>query len=298
MNLFGEIGHLITKIVRRTGTPTSSPALLENLFNSGRSLVSCPQYFYQPSRNAGHSKWANIKHTKMAKDMEKSSLTVRFVNMIKIAIREGGGSTDPKLNSKLAQVISQIKDKKLPMAPYEKTLEREANRTNEKRQTLVFRGPGNCAVLADISSDSLNKTKQEINTILRKNRAVIGEDSILHLFLHKGIILCNELNGKPAHPDNLDEVIEDAIKAEADDVTFQTGHPDFGEVYEFSTSPDIFFKVKHALEKLNYTVVYGDIDYVPINPIELDETVIQDVHKLYQKLSDHPNVVKVTTNLA
>lgn len=43
MNLFGEIGHLITKIVRRTGTPTSSPALLENLFNSGRSLVSCPQ---------------------------------------------------------------------------------------------------------------------------------------------------------------------------------------------------------------------------------------------------------------
>ena len=42
------------------------------------------QVFY---RNAGHSKWANIKHVKSEKDYEKSVLINKFNNMMRIAAR-------------------------------------------------------------------------------------------------------------------------------------------------------------------------------------------------------------------
>lgn len=138
-----------------------------------------------------------------------------------------------------------------------------------------------------------------ITLILNINRrGIVADDSILRLFDHKGIILSSEVNGSPVNPDDLDNVIADAIEAGADDVTFQSDHPEFGNVFEFSTSPDVFFKTKHALEKLKYTIAYADLDYIPHNPIELDDVVIQDALKLCQKLEDHPNVIKVSTNIA
>lgn len=103
---------------------------------------------YQPVRNAGHSKWANIKHTKAAKDGERADKTSKFVTILKLAVKGScphtvwksttyknlhnrfffrleGGSADPKLNSKLSQVLAQIKEQKLPMAVFEKALQRE-----------------------------------------------------------------------------------------------------------------------------------------------------------------------------
>jgi len=255
-------------------------------------------YFYQPSRNAGHSKWQNIKHIKGLKDQERSKEITRFSNMMRIAIKEGGGSFDPKINSKLAQVISQMKERKLPMSSVEKVLHNEANKKDEKELTLVIRGPGTAVFLTDISTSTVVKTKIEISTIIKKNKGMMAEDSLIKLFLHKGILRSNEVEGKPADPSMMDDVISSAIEAGADDVTFQEDDPDFGKVFEFTTSPESFFRVKHALEKMNFVIVYGDTDYLPLNLIELDETDLVNAEKLYSKLTEHPNVVRVTTNIA
>lgn len=42
--------------------------------------------FTECKRFAGHSKWANIKHTKMAKDAQRSDALRQFVNKMKVAI--------------------------------------------------------------------------------------------------------------------------------------------------------------------------------------------------------------------
>jgi len=213
-------------------------------------------------------------------------------------VLEGGGSVDPKLNSKLASVISQIKEKKLPMASVDKVLHAESNKKDEKQLTLVMKGPGNAVFLTDISTSAVVKTKTELNTILRKNKGLVAEDSLMRLFLHKGILRSTEVDGKPADQSLMDDVLSSAIEAGADDVTFQDDDPDFGKVFEFSTSPESFYRVKHALEKMNFLIVYGDTDYLPLNPIELDQTELENAEKLYSKLTEHPNVVRVTTNIA
>ena len=42
--------------------------------------------FTECKRFAGHSKWANIRHTKMEKDMEKSAALQNYIQKMKIAI--------------------------------------------------------------------------------------------------------------------------------------------------------------------------------------------------------------------
>jgi hypothetical protein len=52
----------------------------------GSSLSSMVSSQIIPKRNAGHSKWANIRHTKAAKDGEKSELFRKLSRQIRLAI--------------------------------------------------------------------------------------------------------------------------------------------------------------------------------------------------------------------
>lgn len=59
---------------------------MEYKLNSGSKIVYII-FEDQPYRNAGHSKWANIRHVKQANDMAKSREITKFVNFIKVAVR-------------------------------------------------------------------------------------------------------------------------------------------------------------------------------------------------------------------
>lgn len=46
-----------------------------------------PNYWLEFKRYAGHSKWANIRHTKAANDSARSKLFMGFAQRIKICIQ-------------------------------------------------------------------------------------------------------------------------------------------------------------------------------------------------------------------
>ncbi|XP_052681370.1 probable transcriptional regulatory protein PERMA_0079 [Crassostrea angulata] len=72
-----------------------------------------PVVYWQTNRHmAGHSKFSNIKHRKKAQDSKKSALMGQYVKLAQSAVKMGG-STDPKLNPKLAQVIESAKKSSL-----------------------------------------------------------------------------------------------------------------------------------------------------------------------------------------
>ncbi|ODN05041.1 putative transcriptional regulatory protein [Orchesella cincta] len=270
---------------------------LENFKICTSNPVPAAVITHQPFRNAGHSKWANIKHTKQAKDGEKSAALTKFVNYMKVAVREHG-SADPKINQKLAQVIAQVKEAKLPMA----TIDRQLQSLQAKKDNLhlvhPIKGPGSCIMLIEIESPNLNKSKQDLNTILKKNNAKVVEPSVLYMFDHKGILMCSDLEGNPASETLLDEATMHAIDVGADDVELHKDHPDFGTVLEFTTSPTAFWKVKTSLEELKYGIVHAEVCYVPKQFVELEDTELDAANKLYTKLSEHPDVANVHVNIA
>lgn len=56
-----------------------------NIWKNLNALQSTRNYLYnEQRRSAGHSKWANIKHIKAAKDAEKSKQFERFARMIRV----------------------------------------------------------------------------------------------------------------------------------------------------------------------------------------------------------------------
>ncbi|CAL8131434.1 unnamed protein product [Orchesella dallaii] len=284
---------------RNVGSCALSAKLFDNfkILNSPHPPVPTVVNSHQPFRNAGHSKWANIKHTKAANDQAKSAALGKYVNFMRVAVKEHG-SADPKLNPKLAQVIAQVKEAKLPMAAIERQLQALQAKKDSQQSIYPIRGPGSCFMLIDMESPNVNKTKQEINTILRKNNGKVTDDSILFMFDHKGILLCSEFEGKPASETLLDDATMHAIEAGANDVEFHKEHPEFGTVLEFTTAPTAFLKVKNALEELKYEIVYADVSYFPKQCVELEDEDFEAANKLYSKLTEHSDVTNVYVNIA
>ena len=49
---------------------------------------------------SGHSKWHNIQKTKGAQDAKRAAAFTKIAKEMYVAVKEGGGSTDPSYNSR------------------------------------------------------------------------------------------------------------------------------------------------------------------------------------------------------
>ena len=63
---------------------------------------------------SGHSKWHNIQKTKGAQDAKRAAAFTKIAKEMYVAVKEGGGSTDPSYNSRLATVITKAKAANMP----------------------------------------------------------------------------------------------------------------------------------------------------------------------------------------
>ncbi|HVT00797.1 MAG TPA: YebC/PmpR family DNA-binding transcriptional regulator, partial [Patescibacteria group bacterium] len=58
---------------------------------------------------SGHSKWATIKRQKGATDAKRGQLFTKLSMAISIAVRQGGGVTDPNSNFKLRLAVDKAR---------------------------------------------------------------------------------------------------------------------------------------------------------------------------------------------
>jgi len=71
---------------------------------------------------SGHSKWATIKHKKVATDAKRGKLFTRVIKEISIAARSGGG--DPDANPRLRTAILAAKAVSMPQENIKRAIER------------------------------------------------------------------------------------------------------------------------------------------------------------------------------
>ncbi|CAG0888901.1 unnamed protein product [Darwinula stevensoni] len=232
------------------------------------------------------SKWQNIKHTKMAKDEEKSKLHAKFAYLIRTAVKDGGGSTDIKLNSKLAEVIEAAKSKGVNMSTIQNAM-KASSKDNAKPYLLEVRGPGGSMFLLDVFTENLKRTKQEITNILNKTNAAWADSGLRNLFEEKGIIQAENVKKK-----TWDEVLEDAIEAGSEDA--EEG-PD--ELVQFVCSPQDLQKVKCNLEGRGYTILSADASFLPVSPVTISENHLKHVDKMCERLEERDDVLQIHSNL-
>lgn len=250
-----------------------------------------PVVYWQTNRQmAGHSKFSNIKHRKEAQDSKKSALMGQYVKLAQSAVKMGG-STDPKLNPKLAQVIESAKKSSLGVETLKKLLERMKNK--EYRDIMVeVCGPANSIFLVMVDATNQVSARTEVKVAMRKHPVKVNNSpSSLHLFKQQGILY---VTPDPERP-NLD-LEEIAIECEAEDVTKET-NDEGQEVIKFICDPARLSEVKTMLEGRGLTVENFYEQYEPLAPVTPSEAEQKEIDSIMEKLENMEGYVEMHTNI-
>src|ERR671923_2867263 len=100
---------------------------------------------------SGHSKWAQIKHKKGAKDAKRGQAFTKLARAITVAAREGGG--DPDANPTLATAVQKARDFSMPKDNIQRAIDRGtgAGAQGEQLERVVYEGygPGGVAIMVE-----------------------------------------------------------------------------------------------------------------------------------------------------
>ena len=238
---------------------------------------------------SGHSKWHNIQKTKGAQDAKRAAAFTKIAKEMIVAVKEGGGATDPAYNSRLATVITKAKAANMPNDNIKRVLEKAASAgSGESYESITYEGygPGGVAVIVETLTDNRNRTAAEMRHYFDKNGGSLGvANCVSWQFDRKGVLVI-ENDGQ-----NEDEIMMAALDAGADDCTADE------EMFDIVTSPDSFGDVREALEKAGYEFVEAEIKMIPQSMIELtDEDALKNMQRLLDMLDDNDDVQNVWHN--
>ena len=239
---------------------------------------------------SGHSKWHNIQKTKGAQDAKRAAAFTKIAKEMIVAVKEGGGSTDPNNNSRLATVITKAKAANMPNDNIKRVLERAAGAgqgDNYEAITYEGYGPSGVAVMVETMTDSRNRTAGNVRHHFDKFGGNMGASGcVAWNFTKKGVLVID--NEDEDYEE--DEVMMDALDAGASDFEAEE------TVFTIYTEPDDFNAVAEALGK-KYTFVSAQIEQVPNEYKKLDnEDDIKMMEKLIDAFEDDDDVQNVWHN--
>lgn len=266
-----------------------------NLFKaitSNPSRIHSNNLFTSSTRLAGHSKWQNIRHTKAAKDQEKSTLFSNLQKKLRMAIKEGGG-VDPKFNYRLAGMIDYCKKNNMPMSTIENTLKSSQNEKKTEPLMLEVKGPRNAMIMISCLTANKALTKQNLATPVRRSPLVkwLDSGSALSKFDVKGQIYAKVPPGL-ANPE--ETCVDDGIEVGAEEVNRSEVEVDH---YEFITDPKDMMQIKGKLEKKGYDVIRAEVEYIPAELAVLSPEELEGITALYAKIEAVPEVIQIYDNI-
>ena len=132
---------------------------------------------------SGHSKWHNIQKTKGAQDAKRAAAFTKIAKELIVAVKEGGGITDPANNSRLATDNTKAKAANMPNDNIKRCLEKAAGAGGgDSYETITYEGYGPGGV-NDVLAATLG-----LENIQVLNPAGADEDGNPYGLLHVGTV--------------------------------------------------------------------------------------------------------------
>src|SRR6185437_15379488 len=235
---------------------------------------------------SGHSKWAGIKHKKAIVDAKRGQAFTRASREITIAAKEGGGN--PEGNFRLRLAMQKAREINMPTDRIKNAIMRgTGDLAGERLEEVRYEGygPNGVAIMVDAFTDNRNRTSASIKHRFSKFGGNLGEsNSVGWMFERKGVISASAGQKDP------EEVGLAAIEAGADDVEVD------GKAVEVTTAPNIFEKVKAALESMGVTVDNAEITMQPKQTVPVGEDKAVSVLRLMEALEEDDDVQQVYAN--
>jgi len=237
---------------------------------------------------SGHSKWSQIKRQKQKADVKRGLQFTKIANAITIAVRQGGGVTDPNQNFRLRLAIDAAKSVNMPKENVERAIQRAQRKEAGDLEEVIYEGfaPGGVAFIVKAATDNKNRTTSEIKNIIEKNGGTFASPgSVSWMFKDQGLIVVSLGNSK------YEEIFETAVDLGAEDVK------EMGEVVEIYTKPHDLFNLKNSLEKKGFSIQDAQLTKNCINLVHVDDReTAGKVISLIEKIENLEDVQNVYAN--
>ncbi len=238
---------------------------------------------------SGHSKWSKVKHQKATTDVAKAAAFTQASRAILVAVKEGGGITNPNDNFRLRLAVEKARAVNMPKENIERIIAKASGEGGGAITAAVYEGyaPHGVALYIEAATDNIKRTVGFIKQMLdHAGGAMASPGAVAYLFERKGIITV-PVAGVP-----FDELFGKAADAGALDVV------EMSDVFEIYTAPTDVMRVKETLEQKNVIIDTALVVMSPTTTIVLDDAKRQQVEGLIEKLETLDDVQEVYSNLA
>ena len=241
---------------------------------------------------AGHSKFKNIMHKKGRADAARSKLFSRLSKEITVAVKMGGGNTDPDMNPRLRLAIQNAKGQSMPKDNIQRAMNKGTGNDGEDYKEMRYEGygPGGVAMVVEALTDNLNRSAANVRAAFTKYGGSLGETgSVSFMFDRKGEIVYKPETGTE------DAVMEAAIEAGAEDIESDL-EGDEPSGHTILCAFEDIGEVSKALEDKLGEAESVNVIWKPQNLTPVDEDKAQTLFKLIDILENDDDVQNVFAN--
>lgn len=235
---------------------------------------------------AGHSKWANIRFKKGAKDAKRGKLFTKLIREITVAAKAGGG--DVSANPRMRLAIDKAKGQSVPKDSIDRAIKRgtgELEGDNYDEVRYEGYGPNGVAIMVDCLTDNRNRTVADVRHAFTKFGGNLGADgSVAYLFEQVGLLTY------PAGADE-DSIMEAAIDGGASDVVVG----DDASI-EVICSPDDYAALHEAMLSSKHEPESSEVTMRAATRAEVDTGSAESLLKMLDMLDDLDDVQQVYSN--
>ena len=234
---------------------------------------------------AGHSHWAGIKHKKGKADKARSNLFSKLSREITVAAKLG--DKNPEMNARLRSAIQSARSSNMPKDNIQRAIDKSETSKDSNYESIRYEGfgPKRIAVIIETLTNNKNRTASNLRTIFQKNGGNLGtQGSASHNFQQIGVIKIDK-----------SEVSEDKIF----ELTLDSGANEcFSNEYfhEIQCDKNEIYNVKKKLEKSIINFLSTEIEWVPLNKVEVSPVEKEEIVNFLGALDDDDDVQNVYTN--
>ena len=235
---------------------------------------------------SGHSKWASIKHSKGKADKQRSKIFSKLSKEISVAAKLG--DKDPNINPRLRSAIQAARSANMPKDNIERAIDKSSASTESTLENLRYEGfgPDKIAVIVEVLTDNRNRTASNIRTIFQKSGGSFGtQGSASHNFSQIGVI---KIDKKEISDEKIFELAIDSGAEEC------ISNNDF---HEIQCQMNEIYNVKKNLEKVIVNFISTEIEWVPLNNVQIAKDRVEIAIEFLETLEDDDDVQNVYSNI-
>jgi YebC/PmpR family DNA-binding regulatory protein len=192
------------------------------------------------------------------------------------------------MNPRLRSAIQAARSANMPKDNIERAIDKSSSNNENNFENLRYEGfgPDKIAVIVETLTDNKNRTASNIRTIFQKSGGNLGtQGSASHNFTQLGIIKVDKKEISE------ERILELAIESGADECI---SHDDYHEV---QCAMSEIYNVKKKLEKIIANFISTEIEWVPLNNVDVMKDRKENTIEFLETLEDDDDVQNVYSNV-